>query len=383
MSDPVSSMDVEDVLSSIRRLVSEESKGQNGHRESAREQDGTNTRDKTEASSVEDSISSLLRRPVSNEQGDPAGIPPSNDIAQTTRPNGSGTPGIIHPFANPDDPDAAPAGGKLVLTAALRVADDMQNPSPANTPTIDAPAQNDAPALRAANPRPERLHLRTVADRRLRNDNDKAVLADDTVRPSVRARIFDTAPEELLFDRASKAMEQAEQGIAPDATGSTTANPPHVNNDTKPGQIIDDATPSQGALKHPAKIPDISANIDADEVSADAKNASATPQDLRFGAGFVRHDQDRGAVSASRGDDTSRDDGRTDADTAAPDDAEPSTINFSEQEDSVLDEDSLRDLISQMVREELQGELGDRITRNVRKLVRREIQRALASREFE
>lgn len=45
-----------------------------------------------------------------------------------------------------------------------------------------------------------------------------------------------------------------------------------------------------------------------------------------------------------------------------------------------LDEEALRDLVSEIVRQELQGELGERITRNVRKLVRREIQNALASR---
>lgn len=47
-----------------------------------------------------------------------------------------------------------------------------------------------------------------------------------------------------------------------------------------------------------------------------------------------------------------------------------------------LDEDALRALVSDIVREELQGPLGERITRNVRKLVRREIQRALASQEL-
>ena len=44
-----------------------------------------------------------------------------------------------------------------------------------------------------------------------------------------------------------------------------------------------------------------------------------------------------------------------------------------------MDEDALRELIGKLVREELQGELGERISRNVRKLVRREIHRAMAS----
>ena len=41
------------------------------------------------------------------------------------------------------------------------------------------------------------------------------------------------------------------------------------------------------------------------------------------------------------------------------------------------DEVALRALVGEMIREELQGELGNRITRNVKKLVRREIEVAL------
>lgn len=49
----------------------------------------------------------------------------------------------------------------------------------------------------------------------------------------------------------------------------------------------------------------------------------------------------------------------------------------------VFDEEVLRDLVRDLIREELAGTLGERITRNVRKLVRAEIARALAVREFE
>jgi len=44
-----------------------------------------------------------------------------------------------------------------------------------------------------------------------------------------------------------------------------------------------------------------------------------------------------------------------------------------------LDADALRALVIATVHEELGGELGERITQNVRKLVRREINRVLAS----
>lgn len=39
----------------------------------------------------------------------------------------------------------------------------------------------------------------------------------------------------------------------------------------------------------------------------------------------------------------------------------------------ILDEEALRAVINAIIREELQGELGDRISRNLRKLIRREI----------
>ena len=47
-----------------------------------------------------------------------------------------------------------------------------------------------------------------------------------------------------------------------------------------------------------------------------------------------------------------------------------------------LDEKALRGIVADIVKSELQGELGDRITRNVRKLVRREIHRALTAKSF-
>lgn len=45
-------------------------------------------------------------------------------------------------------------------------------------------------------------------------------------------------------------------------------------------------------------------------------------------------------------------------------------------------EEALREVVRDLIREELQGALGERITRNVRKLVRAEIARAFAAREL-
>lgn len=46
----------------------------------------------------------------------------------------------------------------------------------------------------------------------------------------------------------------------------------------------------------------------------------------------------------------------------------------------ILDEEAIRTMVNRIVREELQGELGDRISRNLRKLIRREIGQMAAER---
>ncbi len=64
--------------------------------------------------------------------------------------------------------------------------------------------------------------------------------------------------------------------------------------------------------------------------------------------------------------------------------AEPGPGNVAKPDaEALLDEDELRQLVAEVLREELKGALGERITRNVRKLVRREIAQALSSMELD
>lgn len=58
-------------------------------------------------------------------------------------------------------------------------------------------------------------------------------------------------------------------------------------------------------------------------------------------------------------------------------------FTFPDDSDGFVDEEALRAIIAEVVREELQGEMGVRITRNVRKLVRREIRIALTAQDIE
>ncbi len=78
------------------------------------------------------------------------------------------------------------------------------------------------------------------------------------------------------------------------------------------------------------------------------------------------------------------------AEITLPDDAESNEAVAADETETDehssiqhISEEALRLIVSELVRSELQGDLGDRITRNVRKLVRREIQLALANRDVE
>ncbi len=379
MSDPVSSMDVEDVLSSIRRLVSEESKSADSRAE-------TSQRPKPESRSPEEAAAAMLRGAPKSEAPEDAsgtGTPPSNETVRDID-------AVVRQFARPKPAETPRGDEKLVLTAALRVTEkqDDNPPSPAAEPVRPA--------------RPERLHLRPVADGARPTRDNHAEAEQDAARPP-RARSFTFSPDEALFDRASRAMKadtEATQAriedldaedFAPDVTDEAALAAPEagseeaVEADSQADAVVEPSEPPVAL----ADDPEVAAD-EADPETADNTDSPSAEAPLRMSGVFGQRPP---RVAAFYADPEETADQATAPETSAADplgdtpdtalDDEDSTINFAEQDDSILDEDTLRDLVSQMVREELQGELGDRITRNVRKLVRREIQRALASREFE
>lgn len=63
-------------------------------------------------------------------------------------------------------------------------------------------------------------------------------------------------------------------------------------------------------------------------------------------------------------------------------DHQTASVSDEHDDDTILDEAVLRSLISLIVREELHGQLGERITQQVRKLVRAEIAKALDDRTY-
>lgn len=431
MSDPVSTMDVEDVLSSIRRLVSEEAKGSTG-RPDPRQPAVAESEDIYEAAeaAATDAVADAARQLGIDPDDYENGTPPSNE-----------TTAAPVTFRHTPPQGRVREDQKLVLTAAFRV------PEASDDDELDDEGDADAmPAYRptglrkaqAADQPPARPHLRSVAT----GPEAEQPAVPMKERAATRPNPFDYAPEDTLFDRARRAMETVRPGrparvpanaepATPRDHGTETASgkafrpdpgDAAIAADGNPGITaaftaafgpttdraagteepdLSEARPDDHSLSQRAQAwlaeaaedtetEDFAEDDDLEAPHAAPDRSSVTSPFSATGGVFGRiPDTDDAAADATEQDNAHPEAAqaftpeRPAAFTDLPPDEEPSTINFTEDEDPFLDEETLRDMVSEMVRQELQGELGDRITRNVRKLVRREIQRALATREFE
>ena len=110
-------------------------------------------------------------------------------------------------------------------------------------------------------------------------------------------------------------------------------------------------------------------------------DAQASPQDDGFetpdGASRTIDESDPSlstdaVVDKAQASDAASDKSETKTPEGSPDQVAAALAN-------IPDEEAMRLLIARMIRAELQGDLGEQITRNVRKLVRREIKRALSA----
>jgi hypothetical protein len=303
MSDPVTNIDIEDVLTSIRRLV--------------REGGGS-----TPSQSAE-----------SNAAGKPA------------------TP-LADGRATQENPPAA----RFVLTAALRVAE---------PPTTFVPSANrNAPeALRGS---AHETNILSGAGGLVEDRLDLGVadiVASDFVTEQPEAG---TAPDEP--ERRLRVSDTA-AGLEVSVTASSDDWEP----DGSEGVPVMDwaqATPEDAPLFRSRQTGPMRRQLEAI-----VSEAEFVPEPtFRHGVS----DTDKGPSTRQFPD--SRD--------TAGADAGPGT-SFREDfaaytgKELVMEEAALRALIAEIVRQELQGSLGERITRNVRKLVRREISRMMTSEEFE
>ncbi|WP_102226673.1 hypothetical protein [Acidimangrovimonas sediminis] len=419
MSDPMTRTDIEDVLSSIRRLVSEEGRA-----------------------------GSALR---AGQAGRPA-APGTSTVAAPGRglpadaQSGRGSRGI--------SADA----GRLVLTPALRVAgreDEEAAPEEATAPQPSVPTREVAASTAASE---------TVAPEAKAPVVEAPVVEVDEAPMSVDVAedwLPESEPENVSVLRLQKTTERAiestiaelEAAVAqrvdqwdPDGTAEVDRDENHSNAfdgpvrfvhrgnprgrggasagdrtpeaapdvpveaaagaateptgaEAEPPRADGGATTFHSARRAPLRAPEASpeaAFADAPEARAEARAWPEPEPDTTAGAAKADLVDDDVAPTVREAPSVEADAWVADAEEAETGETEtgetetgevdsdmgPAGI-FDEADTGYLDEDSLRELVREMIRQELQGSLGERITRNVRKLVRAEINRALASRDFQ
>lgn len=374
MSDPVTQAEIEDVLSSIRRLVSED--GRSAPRQVA--------------------------------------APAAMGGATEQNPSAS--------ELDVQKPEQPKPTSRLVLTPALRVADDLSETTEVEAdpskhaelmddlavtesgadPQLDAPMESDVePELDPAEVvalHPHDTVPSTGADEGRSQDDgfDRADLQADDVQTSDTLEQEEAAPwrdpEATLFGTVETALPPS---------GEETSDLTPQMGETVAGQEQDVAAPAaeqdvelngsqrvsavvQKIAELEAKVARSSGQWEPDGVSRDPY-AGTNIETLEWQDHYDTGDDEADGDEAL----TSPDQDGSEADFAADTLAEEAVteaaldaLDADSGEESYLDEESLRELVADIVRSELQGALGERITRNVRKLVRREIQRALAAQDL-
>lgn len=367
MSETGRKMDVEDVLSSIRRLVSEE----------AREDQSALEANDASVENIDQLIDSepekLVLTPSLRVPEDEKPVPPTSEIERRIADieNRVNTEAAALPGAGPQGSvDNDPAAMISALNLSMR---DFQPEQPVET-------ANDADAPVAIEALPEE-----VADAKLAEPSEVVELTEEPKQDPG----FDPTPD------TSEELAKPFQIQAVDAGTDFPGDGPFQRNfDTEvpPAPIFTNMEPEvdpTGAFEPEyelAEAPEAEmADMEAEEIEAG---------EFEEAAGWIeeptlRQEPPLRAPIIDRASDKL--DSDTSTTSAVDQSVEPPVspvsmderINFAADDGSLIDEDMLREIVSEMVRSELQGELGDRITRNVRKLVRREIHRALASRDFE
>jgi len=431
MSDPMTKVEIEDVLSSIRRLVSEDLNAPLGaprpepmrpaaaHPRPLLSAASERLESETAAApSAADEDASIAAAPppdlVGEEPHDPC-VSPSSPVAdQADQPD----PLLLTPALRVARSDAASLRASLEesiaeLEAAISGSGDEWEPDGQEAPRDLAEVDDFAAELAAAVAGSAEHGGEADADLPETEGDapqDAAPQAEDETEIAVMPAegavrlVSDTgdARPEGLWSQYPETMEWAAPGDLPDPAEGSGSDGEATEEPRRAGLEL--------APEEPESLP-VDAGHDADTDSTDgfwaaeaegltcrepvlpaeqgAKPAAEAPdwQDdpsaerqprrlhlaggLGWGAAPPVSDAGRGWLPDEAGG----------GDMLEAEEEEPGL--FGDAEDAVLDEAALRALVSEIIRQELQGTLGERITRSVRKLVRREIQRALSARDFE
>lgn len=387
MSEPVSNAEVEDVLSSIRRLVSEDKRPKQTSQPASEQDAAPHAAAQPPVPDAEDDLTvasgdftphvpkapPLRADTVEVEKEEAASRPPSflrrgadeQPKAPKERPFFTSRKVMNPPRQEPEEMPPA-ATDRLVLTPALRVATsdgkDLPQPPAAQAEDVAASPSISPFDYDMLHDDPADLHA---------DDYDSAAPAEAPLSESVE----ETASTDAMDMGGDAGFDPAQFTPVASDMPQAKLSDKIAALETAIGQISEEWEPdSPGDNDYSGTEPPAMAWEDDDEAEAEAPAAtsasvgSETPPQ-RSPAPEIEEQVRRFADSGPR------------APEPAPETADAAAgIGI---EDQILDEEALRDLVTEIVRAELQGALGERITRNVRKLVRREIHRALTAQDLE
>tara|TARA_R110002049_G_scaffold23781_6_gene84687 strand:+ start:75696 stop:76754 length:1059 start_codon:yes stop_codon:yes gene_type:complete len=352
MSEPVTNADVEDVLSSIRRLVSEDKRP----KPSAKPVSENDRLVLTPALRV---ASPLPDAQVDDDGEDDIQVQPD---ALVHRPSQTSQRYDDSSYIEREEPTAerteAPNDRR---NPAEDYASDPYDFEDDSADDVDAPdlraADNEAVNQEAHDDAPDMARSMAIEDEDDEDDHVDTLRLDDPV--DVQDDGVPADDDVALPNDAAAAENPAKPAKLEMLRPSGRLSDKFAALETAIGKISDRWEPD---------------SVGADDYSGTEAPAMAWEDDIeRDATGARMMDSDEAEVPNA-----------AQAQPAADDAAEADTSNPGiNADDQFLDEDALRDLVSEIVRAELQGALGERITRNVRKLVRREIHRALTAQELE
>jgi hypothetical protein len=374
MSKPVTNEEVEDVLSSIRRLVSEDKRPLAGLRSAPSEPALVSETERTPevevaADPVADRfvLTPALRVAVSQDIADNAPL----DLGSVARET----------WIEPEEAEAADAEPLMLFPTS------QQDVAETDEATLAA-LVHDAVETETQ-PADDGLEDGDYSDEGYWNEEEQAASDSHEVREDSVSSDIDSSDDDVNWDvddnetYSSHVEDEEEQTPevahepldekffdserdveaeieSDDAEPSVASIIPLTDKiaalEAAVGDIVQDWEPD-GDLENELASTDVPAMTWEDDVELDAKGAPMV-DDVDDDPSDIEEEQDAPAAVAPIG----------------------SAFGV---DDQLMDEEALRDLVSEIVRAELQGALGERITRNVRKLVRREIHRALTAQDME
>ena len=352
MSDPVSNVEIEDVLSSIRRLVSEETGAQ--PRPSPVRQPRQESRlVLTPALRVSDEVSDI---PVSGAE--PEEFQQAEDGTPWSKPDST----LFMAAQIEPDTDFESEGVDEALLVASDKVNDLSDPDVSDTMDEGDSVPADAFVVSEEEPSED---TDSISEAGLEWAEDDAPVQDDQAEDSLDKN--DDAPQDDLLassDPEQHEDEPTKMGFMDDLTPLSAKIEAletvigETQDQWEPDGLTGDdyaGTPVQTLRWQDHEIEETASYEPEGQTSEDVEEAVVAPKAMEFAAepGFE------------------------------PGDESVSELDFLAGDDSLMDEESLRELVADIVRQELQGALGERITRNVRKLVRREIHRALTTQQLD